>query len=135
MAKVLPTAAELWQRLRQQFTNVRDIEGGFVGTVDGDELQVIITPTQWQALVIDAEIGCRLDHGVDANRTGDGPTVALEQLAETTATLDRDETFLVFADGKMRGSTRAELPLVRGTANQREVEEILRQGGGTWHAT
>ncbi len=35
----------------------------------------------------------------------------------------------------LKGSTRAELPPMPGSAGKRESEEILRRSGGRWYAT
>ena len=86
VASELPPADELWRRLRAEFEDVEDLPHGFVGTTpDGQRVQVLLSSEQWQALVVDAEIGCRRDHGVDADSAGDGPGVALDLLGELLA--------------------------------------------------
>jgi hypothetical protein len=124
----LPPREDLWRLLLAQFRDVVEVPGGFRG-VDpfDDEVTLVLTPEQWQDYVVDREIGCRHDVGVDADGPGDGPGVALEHVTETLATLDDDEHFLVADGHHLVGSTRAELPPVPGTALQRESEEIRRR--------
>ena len=111
----LPSREELWGALREEFSGVRDEPGGFVGTNRfGVELRVMLTPEAWQEYVVDSEIACRNDYGVDADGPGDGPMVALGDLDETMATMRDDELFLVLHRQDLQGSTRAQLPPVRG---------------------
>ena len=132
----LPSRNELWGMLREDFHGLREAPSGFVGTNRfRTELRVMLTPEQWQGYVVDREIGCRNDYGVDAQSAGDGPMVAMHGVEEAMATMDRDESFLVLDRHELQGSTRAELPPVPGSANQRELEETLRRGGGRWYAT
>jgi hypothetical protein len=132
----LPPREELWRLLRDEFRDVRDVPGGFVGYQDDDhEIAVMLTPDQWREYVVRCEIGCRRDCGVDAASAGDGPMVAVGYLEETVATMDEDEHFLVLDGNEFRGSTRAELPVVQGTALQRRSDELRRGGGGgRWFA-
>lgn len=132
----LPSRDQLWRLLRDEFHDVRDAPGGFVGyQYDGHETAVVLTPEQWQEYVVRCEIGCRNDYGVDADSIGGGPMVAIGDVEETVATMDEDEHFLVLDGHELRGSTRAELPVVRGTARQRRSEELRRRaGGGRWFA-
>jgi hypothetical protein len=136
VARVLPDREELWRRLRAAFTDARDISGGFVGTDRyGNALSIMLTPKTWQEYVVTCEIRCRNDYGVDADNAGDGSIVAIDDLDETLATLDPDEKFVVLDAHDLTGSTRAELPPVRGTAAVRKAERIRLRGGGTWYAT
>jgi hypothetical protein len=132
----LPPREELWRLLRDEFHGVRDVPGGFVGHLyDDHEIGVMLTPDQWQEYVVRCEIGCRNDYGVDADSAGSGPMVAIGDVEENAATMDEDEHFLVLDGHQLRGSTRAELPVVRGTALERETEELRRRGGGgRWFA-
>jgi hypothetical protein len=112
----LPSREELWRTLREGFSRVREVPGGFVGTNRfGVELRVMLTPEAWQEYVVGCEIACRNDYGVDADGPGDGPMVALGDLDEAMATMREDELFLVLHRHDLRGSTRAELPPVRGS--------------------
>jgi hypothetical protein len=96
--------------LRSEFRGVREGPGGFVGTSRDDiEFRVMLTPEQGQENVVDCEIGCRSDYGVDADSAGDGPMVATHDLDEAMATMDPDESFLVLARHRLAWSTRAEL--------------------------
>lgn len=132
----LPPREELWRLLRDEFHDVRDVPGGFVGIqYDDHEIAVMLTPDQWQEYVVRCEIGCRNDYGVDADSAGSGPMVAIGDVEETVATMDEDEHFLVLDGHELRGSTRAELPVARGTALQRKTVELRRRGsGGRWFA-
>jgi hypothetical protein len=134
VAHDLPSREALWAQLRDQLRDVTDVDGGFVVTDGEDRIQVRLTPEQWHELVIDREIGCRRDAGVDADGPGDGPMVAFYDLSEVIGSRDADETFVVLHRRRLTASTRAELPPVRGTALARKTEEILRQGGGSWVA-
>ena len=107
VARELPDRDELWRRLRAGFTEVREIPGGLAGTDRfGTTLTVRLTAETWQAYVVTCEIGCRNDYGVDADSAGDGPSVALDDLDETLATLDDDELFVVLDGHRLTGSTR-----------------------------
>jgi hypothetical protein len=135
VARDLPDRNKLWRQLRSGFTDVRDIPGGFVGTGRfGTTLTIMLTAQAWQDYVVTCEIGCRNDYGVDADSAGDGPSVALDDLDESLATLDDDELFVVLDDHRLTGSTRAELPPVHGSAATREAERIQRGGPGAWFA-
>lgn len=132
----LPSRKELWRLLRAEFSGVRDVDGGFVATDRfGTAFRVMLTPEQWQEYVVGCEIGCRNDYGIDADSAGDGPRVAIGDLDEAMATMDPDESFLVLDARVLKGSTRAELPPMPGSAGKQKSEEILRRGGGGWYAT
>jgi len=135
VARDLPSRDALWAQLREQLPGVIDVDGGLVVTDGQDRIQVRLTPEQWHEFVIDCEIGCRRDSGVDADGPGDGPMVATYDLHEVIGSRDADETFVVLDRGRLEASTRAELPPARGTARARATEEILRRGGGRgWFA-
>jgi len=122
----LPSREQLWDRLLEEFTEVEVTPGGFRGVSRFDQhLTVVVTPEQWQEIVVDREIACRNDYGVDADSAGHGPSVAIGELDETLATMDDDETFVVVDRNDFVGSTRAELPPVRGTAQEREHAEFM----------
>jgi hypothetical protein len=123
----LPTREELWTLLLGQFSQTERLPTGFHGSWSDRALTVVITPEQWQELVIDTEIGCRADYGIDAARAGDGPGAAIDELHETLATMDDDERFVVFDGRALVGSVRAELPPRAGTAREREHARVMRR--------
>jgi hypothetical protein len=125
----LPPRDELWRSLTAEFADVTAEPGqGFRGRNRfGSVLTIALTPEEWQDYVVSCEIGCRLDYGVDAEGEGDGLLVAVDDLDETMATMDPDETFVVLDGGQLTGSTRAELPPEAGTGSAREHEKVMRR--------
>ncbi len=131
----LPGRDELWRMMRAELVDVREVDGGLAGreAPDASPVTVVVTPEQWQEYVVDCEIGCRRDHGVDASKTGDGPDAALFYLEEMVASRQSDEPYVVFDGREFCRSVRAELPPVRGTASARKAREIEeKHPGGRW---
>ncbi|WP_426246586.1 hypothetical protein [Nocardioides sp. LHG3406-4] len=123
----LPTGDGLWRMLIDHFDETTPVPQGFRGTAYGSTITVVLTPEEWQEHVISCEIGCRMDYGVDADREGSGPYVAFDALDEIIGTLDPEELYVVFDGREFRGSTRAELPAVPGTAGEREHAQSMRR--------
>jgi len=69
-------------------------------------LTVIVTPDQWEQVLVGE---------------GDDPGWYVDELLGPRAD---DETFLVFYDGALCRSTRAKLPPVRSTLEQRRIAEL-----------
>ena len=119
VARELPSADALWRDLLAELQDVEQVPGGFVGSYEDRRVTVLLTPESWQGYVVDCEIRCRNDYGVDADRPGSGPAVALGDLDETIATLRPDETFVVLDGRRLVGSTRAGLaPPLQGRAGR-----------------
>jgi len=81
-------------------------------------ITVILTPDQWEEIMV--------DHG-------DDPRL---YVGEWLGPRDDDERFWVFYGGGLHRSTREELPPVRGTAMARRLVRFRAEHpeGGSWHA-
>ena len=79
----------------------RDAEPSALGGPP-ETITFVLTPEQWEEVLVDQHRG---DLGL--------------YLAEAIADPDPDERFMVFHDGSLHRSTRAELPPVRGRARER----------------
>ena len=135
----VPAASVLWEKLvadlRPDHQSVVELEDGVVELVaewmEGDGTTwVHVTPSQWRELVVDSEVAARMDSGIDASSTGDGPGLAWFHLHEEIGSLADDERHVVFFRGGFHRSVRAELPPVPG----RGLDLPPAGGGQGWFA-
>ena len=108
-----PDPEENWQRLLAALAD----EGSLVVTGPGRATVTVHDPVERVVTVI-IQPGEAFDVPVD------------DPVAHG---LDDDEHYLVAFDGALRGSTREELPPVRGRARERRMREAGRSGG-RWYA-
>ena len=118
--QVSPDRFEL--RLRHDETD-GPVRGEGAAALDAvpEVITFVLTPEEWEEVLVD-------EYQDDLSL----------YLAETLAMPDPDERFVVFFEGSLRLSTRAELPPVRGRAQERawaqlRAEHPLRPGDG-WYA-
>jgi hypothetical protein len=109
----LPSRDELWQHLVSAL-NARVGPDGLVFDEDGN-VTLVLTPEEWQRYVFARERGARLDHGIDADRPGDRPWLAVDDISETAGSRGPGEDFVVLTDRGFHASTRAALPVVRSS--------------------
>jgi hypothetical protein len=112
--RALPTREEQWRLLLEALSGegraVEVAPGRIEVDVDAEDevLTVLVTPEQWEQVLLE-------DDALD------DPELYLQELIGPR---DDDEQFVVFYQGGLCRSTRAELPPVRGTAAERELAEI-----------
>ncbi|SDS10341.1 hypothetical protein SAMN04488570_1135 [Nocardioides scoriae] len=107
---------ELWQDLLETLRPegaVREVGPGRLEVAsDETTVTVLVTPDQWVEVVaayVDDDLGM--------------------YVAELFGSRDDDEGFVVFWDGRLTGSTREELPPVRGRASERTVARLRAEHG------
>lgn len=120
----LPSRDAQWQMLLDGLSSegrlVEVEQGRVVVLMDGGDeesgqtVTVLVTPQEWEeALSIEGSA----------------------DISELLCARDEDEMFVVFDDGRLVCSTRAQLPPVRGRALERQIAAADPEGRGSWSAS